>query len=379
MKIHEYQAFDLFERYGVETPERRLVRNPEEAAAAARELVGGPYMVKAQVHSGGRGKAGGVMIGSTLVTRQTGPQGKIIRRVLVTRAVKIQREFYLSLAIDPEAARVVLLASAQGGVEIEQLAAESPEKIIQMPIDPYLGLQNYQARDVAVRLGLGKELYGSFVGIASGLYRLFLEKDCSLVEINPLALTDDGRLVAADAKINFDQNALMRHKDILALRDVGQEDPREAEASNFGLSYIALSGDIGCMVNGAGLAMATMDIIRHCGGSPANFLDVGGGATSEKVAGAFKILLSDGSVRGILINIFGGIMQCDVIARGIVEAAGRTTIGIPIVVRLEGTHAEEGKKILAESGLDITPAESMAQAARKIVAAAKAPGWGDHR
>ena len=389
MKIHEYQAAELFKQYGVPVPDGATATTPEEALAVARALGNGPYVVKAQVHSGGRGKAGGVkfaatpeearekaaqILGMTLVTRQTGPQGRLVRRVLVNRAMEIRGEYYLSLTVDAARERVVMIASGAGGMEIEETAKEAPEKIFTIELDPFLGMTGYQAREAAGRLGLTQAQTGQFVALARGLYRLFVEKDCSLVEINPLAVDGEGNLVAADAKVNFDDNALFRHPDIQALRDVHEEEPRETEAAKFDLNYIGLDGDIGCMVNGAGLAMATMDIIQAFGGSPANFLDVGGGATAEKVAGAFSILLSDSKVRCIFINIFGGIMRCDVIAEGVVEAARKLDVKVPLVVRLEGTNAEAGKQILAASGLNITAAADMADGAQKACRLAREAG-----
>ena len=389
MKIHEYQAAELFKQYGVSVPDGATATTPEEALAVARALGNGPYVVKAQVHSGGRGKAGGVkfaatpeearekaaqILGMTLVTRQTGPQGRLVRRVLVNRAMEIRGEYYLSLTVDAARERVVMIASGAGGMEIEETAKEAPEKIFTIELDPFLGMTGYQAREAARRLGLTQAQTGQFVALARGLYRLFFEKDCSLVEINPLAVDGEGNLVAADAKVNFDDNALFRHPDIQALRDVHEEEPRETEAAKFDLNYIGLDGDIGCMVNGAGLAMATMDIIQAFGGSPANFLDVGGGATAEKVAGAFSILLSDSKVRCIFINIFGGIMRCDVIAEGVVEAARKLDVKVPLVVRLEGTNAEAGKQILAASGLNITAAADMADGAQKACRLAREAG-----
>jgi len=381
MKIHEYQAAALLKQYGVPVPEGTPAFTVGEAVKAAEALGNGPFVVKAQVHSGGRGKAGGVkfattveevrekanaILGMTLVTKQTGPEGRVVKRLLVNRAVDIRREYYLSLTVDGAAGRVVMIASSEGGTEIEQTAVEAPEKILTTPVDPMLGLMPYQSRDVAARLGLNQSEAKQFVRLAQSLHRLFIEKDCSLAEINPLAVDASGNLVAADAKINFDDSALFRHPDILELRDLNEEAPREVEASKYDLNYIQLDGNIGCMVNGAGLAMATMDIVQAFGGTPSNFLDVGGGATAEKVAGAFSILLSDPKVEGIFINIFGGIMKCDVIAAGVVEAARKLAVKVPLVVRLEGTNAEAGKRILSESGLSITPADDMADGARKI-------------
>ena len=381
MKIHEYQASALFAEYGVPVPKLTPVFSAEEAEAAAAAMGSGPFVVKAQVHSGGRGKAGGVkfaqtpgevrlraeeILGMTLVTRQTGPKGKLVRRAAVGETIDIRREFYLSFTVDGGAERVVMIASSRGGMEIEQTALEAPESILMAYIDPLIGLRSYQSRQIAEGLGMAEAEIRQFIKLAAALYRLFCEKDCSLIEINPLALDGSGKLVAADAKINFDDNALARHPDIVALRDVDEEDPREVEAARYGLNYVQMEGNIGCMVNGAGLAMATMDIIQAYGGSPANFLDVGGGASEEKVTGAFTILLSDANVRGIFVNIFGGIMRCDIIASGIVAAASKLAVRVPLVVRLEGTNAEEGKRILRESGLRIVPADDMADGARKI-------------
>ena len=386
MKIHEYQAAELFRAYGVRVPEGRAAATAEEAGEAARMLGAGPYVIKAQVHSGGRGKAGGVkfaqtaeeaeakageILGMKLVTKQTGPEGRIVKRVLVSRAVEIAREYYVSLTVDGARERVVMIASSAGGMEIEETAKEAPEKIYTMEIDPYLGLTGYQAREMGKKLGLSAGEIKQFIALSKGLYRLFVEKDCSLVEINPLAVDGEGNLIAADAKVNFDDNALFRHSENAAMRDENEEEPRELEASKYDLNYIGLDGNIGCMVNGAGLAMATMDIIQACGGRPANFLDVGGSATAEKVAGAFAILLSDAKVECIFVNIFGGIMRCDIIAEGIVEAARKLEVKVPLVVRLEGTNAEAGKKILAESGLNITAAEDMADGAEKACRLAK--------
>ncbi|MGD9155110.1 MAG: ADP-forming succinate--CoA ligase subunit beta [Bacillota bacterium] len=383
MKIHEYQAIALLKQYALPILDGQVALSVAEAVQAQKELGLTTCILKAQVHTGGRGKAGGVrradtpeevakiaaeMLGSKLVTKQTGPEGKVIRSVLVTGSMAIKNEYYLSFIVDGGSAQIVMLASSAGGVEIEKTAAEAPQKIMKESIDITIGLRAYQARRIAMSIGIRFELVNSFIDIAQKLYRLFIEKDCSLVEINPLVETQEGRLVAIDAKLNFDQNALFRHTDILELRDLNEEDPREVAASQFDLNYIPLDGEIGCMVNGAGLAMATMDMIRHCGGRPANFLDVGGGATAAKVAGAFQILLADRDVKGLLINIFGGIMKCDLIAQGIVTAAEKTKVNVPIVVRLEGTNAALGKEILGKSGLTIIPADTLAQAAQTIVA-----------
>jgi succinyl-CoA synthetase beta subunit len=386
MNIHEYQAKEILKRYGVPVPRGKVASTPEEAKAAAAEL-GGRCVVKAQIHAGGRGKGGGVklakspeeaeqiaagMLGKTLITHQTGPEGRQVRKVLIEQGVNIEREIYLGMVLDRAQARVTMISSSEGGVEIEQVAAKHPEKILKEVIDPAVGLQPFQCRRLAFALGVSDEVVGKMVAMMQALYRAFDECDCSIAEINPLILTQEGQVMALDAKMNFDSNAMFRQKDILALRDLSEEDPREIEASKYDLSYISLEGNIGCMVNGAGLAMATMDIIKLCGGEPANFLDVGGGATKERVSQAFKIILSDARVRGVLINIFGGIMRCDVLAQGVVDAARELSINIPLVVRMEGTNVELGRKILADSGLAIISAETMAEAAEKIVQAVKA-------
>jgi succinyl-CoA synthetase beta subunit len=383
MNIHEYQAKELLRRFGMPVPRGRVASTAEEAKTIAAEL-GSPCVVKAQIHAGGRGKAGGIqraenpdaaekkareLIGKRLVTRQTGPEGRRVRRVLVEEASPIGREFYLALVLDRSASRLSLIGSAEGGVEIEEVARRSPQKIIREIVDPAAGLLSFQCRRLAYGLKFPHEQIGALVSFMQGLFRLFVECDCSLAEINPLVLTKEGNLAALDAKMSFDRNAFFRRPEIVALRDFEEEDPKEVEADRSDLSYISLEGNIGCMVNGAGLAMATMDIIKLCGGEPANFLDVGGGATKEKVAQAFKILLSDKRVRGVLVNIFGGIMRCDVIAQGIVEAARETGVTVPLVVRLQGTNVELGRKILSESGVSIIPADTMAEAAEKIVKA----------
>ena len=385
MNIHEYQAKEIFRRSGIPVPRGRVAETPLEAKSAAQEL-GGPCVLKAQIHAGGRGKAGGVklagsaeeaekkageMLGKKLVTHQTGPQGREVRRLLVEEQLNIDREFYLAMVLDRSLSRVSVIASAEGGVEIEEVARRSPEKILKEAIDPVVGLLPFQCRRLAYDLGLAGAQAGALAPILQGLYRAFVELDCSLAEVNPLLQTREGKLVALDGKMNFDNNALFRHPEINALRDLDEEDPRESEASELGLSYIALDGNIGCMVNGAGLAMATMDIIKLYGGEPANFLDVGGGATKDRVTAAFKILLSDRRAQGVLVNIFGGIMRCDVIAQGVVEAAREMRVAVPLVVRLQGTNVDLGKKILSESGLAIIPAETMAEAAEKIVKAVK--------
>jgi succinyl-CoA synthetase beta subunit len=384
MNIHEYQAKGVLSKYGVAVPKGKVADNPAEAEAIAEEF-GTAVVVKAQIHAGGRGKGGGVkfaktpaeareyakqIIGMTLVTHQTGPQGKKVKRVLIEQAGKIKRELYLGMVIDRGMSRVVMMASTEGGMEIETVAAKTPEKILKEWVDPAVGLMPFQARKLAFGLGIPGELTGKTVKFMTGLYKAFVDTDCSLAEINPLVLTEDGDIVALDAKMNFDGNGLFRHKDIEAMRDLDEEDPTETEASRFGLSYISLDGTIGCMVNGAGLAMATMDMIKHCGGSPANFLDVGGGATAEQVTNAFRLILSDTKVKAILVNIFGGIMRCDIIAEGVVAAAKTLGLSVPLVVRLEGTNVEKGKEILAAAKLNIIPAADMGDAAKKVVLAA---------
>ncbi len=383
MKIHEYQAVALFAEYGIPVPASSPASTPEDAERAACSLGAGGCMVKAQVHSGGRGKAGGVkfaatseearqraeeILGMKLITKQTGPQGKLVRKVLVSQTVSICEEYYVSFTVDGVSERIVMISSSAGGMEIEQTSQESPEKILTTQINPEIGMKDYQAWEIANKLGMKENVAKQFVKVTKALFRLFTEKDCSLIEINPLVLDDAGKLIAADAKINFDDNALARHPEIAMLRDVYEEDPREVEASKYDLNYVQLDGNIGCLVNGAGLAMSTMDIIQANGGMPSNFLDVGGSATEEKVEGAFSILLSDPKVSGIFVNIFGGIMRCDVIAAGIVAAAKKLTIQVPVVVRLEGTNAEKGKMLLQDSGLDITTADDMADGARKVCA-----------
>jgi len=387
VNIHEYQAKEILRRYKVNVPRGKVASTPAEAEAAAEELGGSVCVVKAQVHAGGRGKGGGIklakspaeardiaakMIGMKLVTHQTGPEGKEVHRVLVEEGCDIGRELYLGVVLDRAIGRLTMMASSEGGVEIEEVAAKSPEKILREEIDPALGLQAYQARNLAFGLGLPKESINKAVAFMTGLHKAFVDSDCSMAEINPLVLTKQGDLLALDCKMGFDDNALYRHPDIREMRDFAEEDPREVEAAKYDLSYIGLDGNIACMVNGAGLAMATMDIIKFYGGSPANFLDVGGGATTEKVTAAFKILLSDKNVKAILVNIFGGIMKCDVVASGIVAAAKEVKLAVPLVVRLEGTNVELGKKILSQSGLNITPGENMADAAEKVVKAVAA-------
>lgn len=382
MNIHEYQGKELLRKYGVSVPDGKVAFTVDEAVQAAKELNSNVVVVKAQIHAGGRGKAGGVkiaknldevrtyageLLGKTLVTHQTGPEGKEVKRLLIEKGCDIKKEYYIGIVLDRATSRVTLMASSEGGMEIEEVAEKTPEKIFKETIDPLIGLASFQARRIAFNIGIPKELVNQAVKFMTGLYTVFVEKDCSIAEINPLVITGDGKVMALDAKLNFDSNALYRHPDILEYRDLDEEDPKEIEASKYDLSYIKLNGNIGCMVNGAGLAMATMDIIKYYGGEPANFLDVGGGATAEKVTEAFKIILSDNNVKGIFVNIFGGIMKCDVIATGVVEAAKQIGLSVPLVVRLEGTNVELGKNILHESGLNIVPAESMADGAQKIV------------
>jgi len=389
MNIHEYQAKAILRNFGVPVPEGHVVYNSNSARDWARRLGDGPYAVKAQIHAGGRGKGGGVkiaktadeakqfareMFGMTLVTHQTGPEGKVVKRVLIEKGCNIADEFYVSFLVDRGTSKVTMMASAEGGMDIEEVAAKTPEKIFFEAIDPLTGMTAFQARKVAFKLGFDMPQVKQAVPLFQNLYKTFVEADCSLLEINPLVLTREGTLLCLDAKLNFDDNALFRHVRIRDLRDYDEEDPMEIEASQYDLSYIALDGNIGCMVNGAGLAMATMDIIKHYGGDPANFLDVGGGATIERVTEAFKIILSDKKVKGILVNIFGGIMKCDVIATGVIEGAKQVGVTVPLVVRLEGTNVELGKKMLAESGLNIVSADGMADAAEKIVKAVQAAG-----
>ncbi len=384
MKIHEYQGKEIFRRYGMATPRGVPAFTVDEAVAAASSLGGGVWVVKAQIHAGGRGKGGGVkvarsldevrveagrILGMQLVTHQTGPAGQKVRRLLIEEGADIKQELYVAMIVDRGTQRVCLMGSSEGGMDIEAVAAATPEKIHRIFIDPGTGLTDAEADDMARRIGIPASSVPAGCAMLKGLYRAFLETDASLAEINPLIVTGDGRVIALDAKLNFDSNALFRHPDIVAMRDLDEEDPAEVEASKFDLSYISLDGNIGCLVNGAGLAMATMDTIKLFGAEPANFLDVGGGATTEKVTEAFKIMLGNPEVKGILVNIFGGIMRCDTIANGIVEAARETRIGVPLVVRMKGTNEELGRKILAESGLPIISADNMADAAQKIVAA----------
>ncbi len=386
MNIHEYQAKQLLAKYGVTVPRGGVVYTAAEAESVAKDLGGPVWVVKAQIHAGGRGKGGGVklvksiaearqaaneMLGMTLVTHQTGAKGKDVKRVYIEEGCDIKRELYLGMLIDRGSARITLMASTEGGMDIEEVAAKTPEKILKVSIDPAVGMQAFHARRLAFGLGLKGPQVGAAVKLIQGMHRAFMDLDASLVEINPLVVTGAGDVVALDAKMNFDDSALFRHKDIEELRDENEEDPAELEATRHDLSYIKLDGNIGCMVNGAGLAMATMDIIKLCGGEPANFLDVGGGATKERVTTAFKLILSDPNVEGILVNIFGGIMRCDVIAEGVVAAAREVSLDVPLVVRLEGTNVEQGRDILARSGLPIVSGEDLADAAQKVVAAVK--------
>ena len=386
MKIHEYQAKELLRKYGVPTPRGVPCFSVDEAVQAATTLGGSVWVVKAQIHAGGRGKGGGVklarsvdevktlvgqILGMQLVTHQTGPQGQTVRRLLIEEGADIKQEYYLGMVVDRGTQRVALMASAEGGMDIEEVAANHPEKIHRLAVDPATGIKDAEADDVARKIGIPDASVPQARVVLQELYRAFWETDSSLAEINPLILTGDGRVIALDAKMNFDDNALFRHPEVVAMRDLDEEDPAEVEASKFDLNYIQLEGNIGCLVNGAGLAMATMDIIKFYGGSPANFLDVGGGATTEKVTEAFKIMLRNPSLAAILVNIFGGIMKCDVIATALVAAAKVVSLRVPLVVRLEGTNVELGKQILAESGLPIISAVDMADAAQKVVAAAK--------
>jgi succinyl-CoA synthetase beta subunit len=383
MKIHEYQAKELFKKYGIPVPEGGVAFKADEAVAVAKELANFPVVVKAQIHAGGRGKGGGVklaqsaaevesvakeIIGMTLVTPQTGPKGRLVKKILVEQGLNIAQELYLSIVPDRASAQIFMITSEAGGMDIEEVAASHPERIIKVPINPLLGVQSYHCRAVAFGLNLSPPVMKPFVAMLKNLYRFFVEYDCSLVEINPLVITTEETIIALDAKVNFDDNALFRHPDIHGYRDVDEEDPLEVEAAKFHLNYINLDGNIGNMVNGAGLAMATMDIIKQAGAEPANFLDVGGGASVEMVENGFRIILSDKNVKGILINIFGGILRCDVLANGVVKAAKKTKIKVPVVVRMEGTNVEQGRKILAESGLNLINATDLKDAARKITA-----------
>ena len=381
MKIHEYQAKELFKKYSVPVPEGGVAFKADEAVAVANKLADYPVVVKAQIHAGGRGKGGGVklaqsadevqsvareIIGMKLVTPQTGADGRLVKKVLVEQGLNIEKELYLSIIPDRASAQIVVMASESGGMDIEAVAAKTPEKIIKVPVNPLLGIQAYHCRAVAFGLNLSPAVMKPFVAMLKNLYRLFVDYDCSLLEINPLVITAEEAVMALDAKVNFDDNALFKHPDIHEYRDIDEEDPLEVEASKFNLNYINLDGNVGNMVNGAGLAMATMDIIKQAGAEPANFLDVGGGASAEMVENGFRIILSDKNVKGILINIFGGILRCDVLANGVVEAAKKTGIKVPVVVRMEGTNVAEGRKILAESGLNLITAADLKEAAQKI-------------
>ncbi len=384
MKIHEYQAKELFRKFNIPVARSGVAFSKEEALKISVGLGGFPVVVKAQIHAGGRGKGGGVklaanpeqvltiaeqFLGMTLVTHQTGSEGRIVRKVLVEAGQSIDKEYYLSLLVDRQTEKIVIMASQAGGIDIENVAEKTPEKIFKVYVDPLLGIQGYQMREVGFRLGFPAPAMKQLYGMLFNLYKFFVEYDASLVEINPLILTSGGTVLALDAKVDFDSNALYRHKDLLEFRDFGEEDPMEVDASRYSLNYINLDGNVGNIVNGAGLAMATMDIIKNAGATPANFMDVGGGASSEQVENAFRIILADPKVKAILINIFGGILRCDVFARGVVEAAKKTGVNIPVVVRMEGTNVEMGKQILAESGLNLTSASDLLDAAAKIAAA----------
>ncbi|WP_136798290.1 ADP-forming succinate--CoA ligase subunit beta [Desulfosediminicola ganghwensis] len=386
MKIHEYQAKELFRQYDVPVPEGKAAVTVDEAVEIAGGLGGYPVVVKAQIHAGGRGKGGGVklaksqeearehaeaILGMNLVTPQTGPEGRLVQKLLVEAGQDIREELYLSLLVDRDSARVVIMTCREGGMDIEEVAERSPEKIIKVAVDPLLGLQGYHLRELIFGLDLPKEVQKSFAGLVRNLFTLFVEKDCSLVEINPLIITGGDEVLALDAKVDIDSNALFRHKDILSYRDTDEEDPLEVEASEFNLNYINLDGNVGNIVNGAGLAMATMDIIKNAGAEPANFMDVGGGATAEMVENGLRIILRDEKVKAVLINIFGGILRCDVFAEGVVQAAKSVGLNIPVVVRMEGTNVEEGRRILAESGLNLLTAVDLKDAAEKIAAAVK--------
>ena len=385
MKIHEYQAKQLLKQYGVPVPDSGVAKSPEEAGKIAKSL-GGKVVVKAQIHAGGRGKAGGVklvegpedakkvagdLIGNPLITIQTGPEGKVVNQVLIESAVGIASEFYLGIVVDRSSEKVTLMASTEGGVEIEKVAEETPEKILKEFVDPAMGLMPYQARNLAFGLGLKGKTAAAAASFIQKLYKLFIDKDCSMAEINPLITTDTGDVMALDAKLNFDDNALYRQTEVVELRDLTEEEELEIEASEYDLSYIKLDGNVGCMVNGAGLAMSTMDIIKLAGGEPANFLDVGGGAKEESVTNAFRIILADENVKAVLVNIFGGIVRCDIVAQGVINAARNLDVKIPVVVRLEGTNADDGLKLIENSGMKFITAKGLKAAAEKVVAAAK--------
>lgn len=386
MNIHEYQAKEILKKYGVAVLRGQMAESPDKAAEAAKAIGGNLWVVKAQIHAGGRGKGGGVklaksldevsglttqMIGMNLITHQTGPQGKVVQKVYIEAGCNIKKEYYVAVLLDRQTGRVTVMASREGGMDIEEVAAHSPEKIHHVEVDPAVGLMPFQARQLAFAVGMSDKVAAKAAQFFMNLYKAYDENDCSIAEINPLVETAEGDVLALDAKMNFDSNALMRHPDIVELRDLSEEDPAETEASHYDLAFIKLDGNIGCLVNGAGLAMATMDIIKLHGGSPANFLDVGGGANKEKVTAAFKIILKDPNVKGIFVNIFGGIMKCDIIAEGVIAASKELGLKVPLVVRLEGTNVELGKKLLAESGLDITPANDLTDGAQKIVSAVK--------
>lgn len=386
MNIHEFQAKQILQKYGVPTLQGTVATTPDEAVKAAQQLGGSVWVVKAQIHAGGRGKGGGVklaksldevkshakaILGMNLVTHQTGPEGKLVHRVFIEQGCNIQKEFYLAALVDRASGRVAMMASSEGGMDIEEVAEKNPSAIHKIEIDPTVGLAAFQARELFFAVKLPNEVLNKAVQFMQGLYRAFIETDCSIAEINPLVLTKDGNLLALDAKMNFDSNSLYRQKAVLEMRDLTEENPTEIEASKYELSFIKLDGNIGCLVNGAGLAMATLDIIKLHGEAPANFLDVGGGANKEKVTAAFKMILQDKNVKGILVNIFGGIMRCDVIAEGVIAASKEVGLKVPLVVRLEGTNVEQGKKLLRESGLQITPADDLTDAAKKIVQAVR--------
>ncbi len=386
MNIHEYQAKEILRKFNVATLKGKVAFNADDAVQAAKEIGGTVWVVKAQIHAGGRGKGGGVkvaksldevkdftkkMIGMTLVTHQTGPEGKLVQKVFIEQGCNILKEYYVACLVDRVTGRVTMMASSEGGVDIEEVAEHSPEKIKKVTIDPVIGLAGFQARQLAFEIGMAPEIVSKATKFFVGLYQAFIQSDCSSAEINPLVVTKEGDVLALDAKMNFDSNALYRHPEVMELRDLAEEDPAEIEASKFDLAFIKLNGSVGCLVNGAGLAMSTLDIIQLHGGQPANFLDVGGGANKEKVTAAFKIILKDPNVKAILVNIFGGIMKCDVIAEGVIAASKEVGLKVPLVVRLEGTNVELGKKLLKESGLNITPADDLTDAAKKAVAAAK--------
>ncbi len=393
MNIHEYQGKQLLSAQGVKVPQGKVAFSVAEAVKNAKEIPGGVWVVKAQIHAGGRGKGGGVkvvktiedvekaakaILGMTLITHQTGPEGKVVKKLLIEAGCKIKKEYYVGVVVDRAIGKVVVMASSEGGMEIETVAETSPEKIFKEPIDPAIGLSPFQARKLAFAIGIPNEAISKAVKFFTALYDSYVKYDCSIAEINPLVVTEDNDIMALDAKLNFDDNALFRHPEILEMRDLDEENLHEIEASKYGLSYISLEGTIGCLVNGAGLAMATMDIIKLAGGEPANFLDVGGGADKAKVTAAFKIIMADTKVKAILVNIFGGIMKCDIIAEGVIAAAKEIGLKVPLVVRLEGTNAEKGKEILNNSGLKITSADGMGDAAKKVVAAAQAFIGGTH-